>query len=395
MHAEGLAARNAGRDQLRSALQDAHARTWDILQDLTPEQWQVPCHPGINPPRWEYGHVAWFMEWWVLREARWNEHDELVPRVPSMLPGVDGWFDSGRIGHAERWTLDYAALSELRDYASRVLEGVLARLAHASEDDLYFTRLALFHADMHGEALTYMRQTLDYSAPRSPCVAAVAAADEEADVPGGRFRQGAAEGAGFVFDNEKWAHDTILEPFRISRHCVTNARFADFVEAGGYRDRRWWSDDGWVWRTQASMERPARWHKADGEWQQRWFGRWETLFPDHPVCHVNAFEAEAWCRWAGGRLPSEAEWERAADLALIAWGGSVWEWTADSFLPYPGFAPDPYREYSQPWFASHRSVRGGSFATQPRMHHPRYRNFYLPHRNDIFAGFRMCRPARR
>ena len=174
----------------------------------------------------------------------------------------------------------------------------------------------------------------------------------------------------------------------MSRTCVSNARFAEFVDAGGYADRRWWSDEGRAWLEQAATPHPHYWRKGARGWEHRWFGRWEPLPPDQPVCHVNAYEAEAFCRWAGRRLPTEAEWERAATLGLIDWGGAVWEWTADPFAPYPGFSADRYRDYSQPWFHTHRGVRGGSFITQPRMHHPRYRNFYLPHRNDIFVGFR-------
>ena len=161
MHAEGMAARSARKTELEDALIDAREHTLSILADLAPDQWQVPYHSGINPPRWEFGHIAWFTEWWVLREAHWNGRDEMVTRCPSLLPGTDEWFDSGRIPHVERWTLDYPPLAELRDYARAVLDGVRVRLSGSNERELYSFRLALFHEDMHGEALTYMRQTPD------------------------------------------------------------------------------------------------------------------------------------------------------------------------------------------------------------------------------------------
>ncbi len=129
MEMTGIAARSSGKAELERALIDAHERTWGVLANLTPEQWEVPYHPGINPPRWEFGHVAWFTEWWVLREAYWDARDENVTRRPSMLAGADRLFDSGRIAHTDRWTLDLPPLGELRDYASAVLDGVRARLA--------------------------------------------------------------------------------------------------------------------------------------------------------------------------------------------------------------------------------------------------------------------------
>jgi len=121
----------------------------------------------------------------------------------------------------------------------------------------------------------------------------------------------------------------------------------------------------------------------------RWFDQWLPLDPASAALHLNAFEVQAYCLWAGRRLPSAAEWEHAAlTQPGFLWGHSVWEWTSDAFAPYPGFAPGPYREYSQPWFGNHRELRGGAFATHARMHHPRYRNFFQPHRSDVFAGFR-------
>jgi gamma-glutamyl hercynylcysteine S-oxide synthase len=390
MHTEGIAARSAGKAYLERALIDAREYTLSVLANLTPEQWQVPHHPGINPPRWEFAHIAWFTEWWVLREAHWNARDELVTPLPSLLADADQWFDSGRIAHADRWTLDYPPLPELRDYARMVLEAVLARLSSSDDSTLYPFRLALLHEDMHAEALIYMHQTLDYPPPFTLKVPALSTANDDVEIPAGVFVHGSRRDDSFVFDNEKWASEITLPATRISRQCVSNAAYAEFVEADGYREPRWWSDEGRAWLDETRHAQPARWRKAGRIWMHRWFGRWEALPLDRPVCHVNAFEAEAYCQWARRRLPTEAEWERAATLDIIDWGGAIWEWMANAFAPYPGFAPDAYRDYSQPWFHTHRSVRGGSFVTRPRMHHPRYRNFYLPHRNDIFAGFRTC-----
>ena len=138
------------------------------------------------------------------------------------------------------------------------------------------------------------------------------------------------------------------------------------------------------------MLQPAYWRRSEGAWEQRAFDRWEPLHPPAPMRHVTAYEAEAYCAWAGRRLPTESEWEFATLNGSIAWGDSVWEWTASPFAPYPGFRADAYRDYSEPWFHTHRSVRGGSKATTRRLVDPKFRNFYCPHRNDIFVGFRTA-----
>ena len=393
---EGLAARSINKSALDRAFVDAHSRTWAILCDLSPSQWQVPYAPGINPPLWEYAHVAWFTEHWVLRDPQAGDQDGFVPSRPSLLADADRWFDSMRVAHQVRWQLELPPLARIRDYVGAVLEGVRARLAAADGTDeaLYFFRLALFHEDMHAEALTYMRQTLDYPLHAPLAMSPLESQTGDVAMAGQTFPMGASHIGGFVFDNEKWAHPVEIADGRIDRDCVSNGAFAEFVEAGGYRDPHWWSPDGVAWLKQAGLTEPHHWrpaaHASRGHWEQRWFGRWERVRLDLPICHVNAWEAEAYCRWRGRRLPTEAEWEFAASQGLIRWGGAVWEWTADAFEPYPGFAPDPYREYSAPWFHTHRSVRGGSFASHARMRHPRYRNFYLPHRNDVFIGFRTC-----
>jgi iron(II)-dependent oxidoreductase len=252
------------------------------------------------------------------------------------------------------------------------------------------------------------------------------------ELPGGTFMLGAVPGDDFVFDNEKWAHEVKLSPFRIARTPVTCADYLDFVRAGGYGRREWWSDEGWEWRSRAGLLAPKYWVQQDGGWAQRRFDRVVALAPDLPVVHVSWHEAQAYCAFAGRRLPTEAEWEYAASWQAgdqrkhrFPWGeeapgalsanlegtevigvgnlpdgdtpsgirqmiGNVWEWTATTFRPYPGFTVDPYKEYSEPWFGTHKVLRGGSFATPRRLIRNTWRNFYTPDRYDVFAGFRTC-----
>jgi ergothioneine biosynthesis protein EgtB len=389
--------RRLDKSQLDVAFVDAHRRTWAILADLTPAQMQVPCDSGINPPVWEYAHIAWFTEHWILRDPQPDAQGRFIPTRPSLLEHADRWFDSGRVPHDDRWHLDLPPLAQIIDYARAVLELVRAGLAAAQGTDeaLYYFRLALYHEDMHAEALTYMRQTLNYSAHAPLAMLPIERRADESDIAIGdeTFMMGGARDEGFVFDNEKWRHLVTIGPVRIDHQCVSNAQFTEFVAANGYGDERWWSSEGLAWLKRTGLKAPRRWRESSngsGHWEHRWFGQWEPLPVSLPICHINAYEAEAFCRWQGRRLPKEAEWEYAACNGLIDWGESVWEWMADAFEPYPGFSPDPYQDYSGPWFHTHRSVRGASFATHDRMCNPRYRNFYLPHRNDIFVGFRTC-----
>lgn len=410
----GAQARTLAGADLDAALLDAHRRTVSLLADFDrcasdhASGWQVPRWSCINPPLWEYGHLAWFAEWWVLRmpllAAAPGTASQWFPTEPSMLPDADRWFDSARVAHDDRWTLDLPSRPMVGDYVDRTLAAVRRKLeAEAGSDEaLYPYRLALLHQDMHNEALTGLRQTLDYPAPNGMApTSGLCEGPAEIAFDGGTFEMGAAPGAGFAFDNEGPAVDVTVARFSIDRDCVSNRDYLAFVEDGGYHDLRRWSPEGRHWLASAGASQPARWRRSaggSGRWQHRWFGEWQPLPLDDVVCHVNAFEADAYCAWAGRRLPTEAEWEFAARSAAdrdgaadsFAWGTAVWEWTASVFAPYPGFVAGRYREYSEPWFGTHRVVRGGSFATDPRMRHARYRNFYLPGRRDLFTGFRTC-----
>jgi iron(II)-dependent oxidoreductase len=361
-------------EMLAAALRDSRQRTLSLVDDLSDAQWQVPQQDGINPIAWELAHLAWFAEFWILRGPHQVGDDGFVQAAkPARIAAPDATFDSSRLAHAERWHTPLPSRPQVSAMLAAQLQACLQAMPDGDDDAaLYFHRLALFHEDMHGEALVWLRSSLGYPAPAG---ASLRARPLRAAlfVPGGQVRVGRrAESRGFAFDNELPGHSVELPGFEIDAQAVTAGQFLRFVEAGG--------------------RPPLRWRKVDGHaWQVRWFDRWLPLAPNLPVIHVSALEAEAYCEWAGRQLPSAAQWEHAATFASndgFQWGDSVWEWTADTFEPYPGFAAGPYKDYSAPWFGSHRELRGGAFATHARMHDARYRNFFVPQRSDIFTGFR-------
>jgi ergothioneine biosynthesis protein EgtB len=377
---------------LAAALRDTRTVTHARVDDLVDAQWRVPQRPGLNPIAWELAHIAWFAEFWVLRGPHRRSDDGLVHAArPPHIAGPDTLLDSARLPHAARWTAELPSRLQVRVMLDEQLDACIAAIPDGDDDAaLYAHRLALFHEDMHGEALAWLRAALSYAPPPGAGLPRLAARDP-VRVEGGSVRLGWPAGRrGFAFDNELPGRDVVLRAFDIDAVPVTAGRFLRFVEAGGYDDAACWPAAAGEWRAAHASAHPARWRRSPEGWQSRWFDRWLPLDPDLPVIHVSAFEAEAYARWAGRRLPSAAEWEHAATTCGLVWGGSVWEWTADVFEPHPGFVPGPYADYSAPWFGDHRELRGGSFATHARLHDARYRNFFQPHRTDVFAGFRTA-----
>ena len=386
--------RTASPEQLAEALQDARNYTLALfdcfLSAGLDASARVPYLATLNPPLWELGHIAWFSEWFVLREA----HSSLptAAQHPSLLPKADSWFDSSTVAHSIRWQLDLPDVAALKKYGDEVFNRILDKLQRDASTDLYPYRLALAHEDMHGEAFFYTLQTLGVAAPRQPATPA-APPNAQTDIffAGGAFQFGNTLDEGFVFDNEKWAHEIFVSAFFIHSTLVTNAQYKEFMLDGGYGKMEFWEDAGRAWLTQEKRVAPRYWQREGGRWGGVRFGTFTPLLDNEPVRHVNLFEAQAYCRWAGRRLPTEAEWEFAARSknADFCWG-DLWEWTDSPFAPYPGFSADRYREYSAPWFNTHQALRGASFATRQRMRSPHYRNFYMPQRDDIFVGFRTC-----
>ncbi|MDR9413234.1 MAG: selenoneine synthase SenA [Spiribacter sp.] len=423
---------------LIAMLDDARQRTLALTGDLPAERRMGPKLSIVNPPQWEIGHVGFFYDHFFL-----HLHQGLSDY---QIPHAERLYDSMGVAHDDRWDLALPTLDDTLGYLRQIRDEMAARLPEGMADAAtsYVWQLAVFHEDMHGEAFTYTRQTLADPAPVIDAPARLADVDSgalEGDVaiPGGEHTLGADDDVPFRFDNEKTAHTIQVAPFRIARAPVTQAEFAAFVEAGGYRDPAYWSAEGWAWRESSELAAPVYWRSGPGGWEVRHFDAWYPMQPNAPVSHVSRYEAEAFCRWAGRRLPTEAEWEMAAsrvpsdnglepgkrhypwgnapgdsrhantdgyrvgtvDVAGLAEGdsalgcrqmlGNVWEWTASPFAPYPGFQADLYAEYSAPWFEDGRSVlRGGSWATRRRHLNINTRNFFPPERNDLIAGFRTC-----
>jgi gamma-glutamyl hercynylcysteine S-oxide synthase len=399
--ADATQMRRAGKDLLSLALMDArnHTLRWigayeEAIGDA--QQFQMPESPDLLPPLWLLGHIGWFHERWIARNVqrqRGTLADASATRLASVLPDADRWYDPAQSARGIRWQLDLPDLSAIKQYLAETMDIVLDLLDGAAETDesLYFFRLALFHEDMQGEAFAEMAQTLGI--PPAPGLLRdwlTTAQREPLLFPATRWPLGSSPG-GFVFDNEKWTHEVAVPEFEIDAQAVTWSQFAEFTEDGGYDNPQWWSNEGLAWLRSTERRVPRHVDQMrQGVLQQR-FGRLTRVPLAQPVVHVSWHEAQAWCRWAGRRLPSEVEWEAAAQAYSrgFAWG-SVWEWTATTFRPYLGFTPDPWAAYSEPFFGQTKVLRGASVATRKRMAHTRFRRFAAPERDDMLCGFRSC-----
>ena len=390
--AAGAAASDAARRALAADLRACRASTLALFRSLPPELFRRQLHPLYSPPGWHLGHIAYTEALWLLGEPNAATTPDLRRAF-----AVDGLAKSERTG--------IPGAPETFDYVARVRQAALARLADpASAIDLRVWRFVLQHEAQHAETVSFLHAL----AARDPAPAAIAPDARPlgyVDVPGGFAAIGA--GGDDALDNERDAHTVALPAFRLARHPVTQAQFAAFMADGGYRRREFWSEAGWAWRGAEAVERPF--HARAGA-------------PDHPVAGVSAHEAEAFCRWAGARLPTEFEWEHAARGLVVSMRsgnlggqnggttavgrfpegrsadgaddllGNVWEWTGSDFAPYSGFRAWPYEGYSAAWFdGRHRVLRGGSWATRIFALRRSFRNWYVPETRQIFAGFRPAR----
>lgn len=366
-------------------LSSARASLDGLAACLPAAAWLGPRASILNPPLWEYGHVIWFQERWCLRQ-----HDNGSVSA-SRVEQADALYDSSRVAHDTRWDLPLLDGAALRDYADAVFADVEHKLRQSEPGDpvFYFAELSLYHEHMHAEAWWMQAQYLGYPPP--------AGLGLRSDLPLRSPRSGIAAGLvelgsderHFRFDNEKNRHAVTLPAFAIDLLPVSQGAFLEFVEAGGYENLNCWSEEGQAWLFQTGATHPLYWRKRGNAWQVRRFDRWSPLAPGEPMLHLNFHEAEAYARWRGASLPSAEQWQRASAEPDFVWGLG-WEWCADPFIPYPGFSPDPYLDYSSPWFQCHWELRGGSPVTTPLLKRSSFRNFYLPERRDPFAGLRLA-----
>ncbi len=420
--------------QAVQALSEARERTLALVASVTDEDLERVHSELMSPLVWDLGHIAAFEDLWIVH--RYGER----PLLHEELAEIYDAFETPRAG---RGGLPLLRSDEAREYMVEVRERSLAVTAERGIGDGTIHELIVRHEQQHNETMLQTLQLAQLSGyrlgddvPRRRPARWYGPETglELVRVPGGKCTLGAAPD-GFAYDNERPRHRTDVRGYLIGRTPITNASYLTFVEGGGYERREWWSDEGWSWKEDYDITRPGGWTgDCSAEWRLTGF---EPLAPDRPVVHISWFEADAFARAHGLRLPTEAEWEKAAtwdqELGIARqqpWGeqppapgvhanvdqlsggpgpaaacpggaspygclgmiGDVWEWTASDFGGYPGFAPYPYREYSQVFFGSeYKVLRGGSWATRPRVSTPTFRNWDFPQRRQIFAGMRVAK----
>jgi ergothioneine biosynthesis protein EgtB len=400
--------RAAGRELLSLALMDARNHTLHLLgafeQALGPAL-AMPRAPRLVPPAWCVGHVGWLAEAWIGRNPQRGQGAACpadAPWLASIEPQADSWFDPLLVSPSQRWALALPPLHQLRAYLLDTLETTLELLdkAQPGEAGLYFFRMALFHEDLRGEQLVALAQHA--GVPLALAVPPGLRPREPLPMPATHWRLG-WDGPGFALDVEQGRDEVAVPEFEIDAQPVSWAQYVEFIDAGGYDRQDLWDPRGWQWllaQAESEGRRGPRYVEqigvVAGAVLQALFGKPTRMGGLQNVTHVSWWEADAYARWAGRRLPTEVEWEIAAHQATrrgFRWG-EVREWTAGTLRPWPGFAPAPWAVRAELdaglAFGHARVLRGASWASRARMKHPKARWWALPECDEAFVGFRTC-----
>ena len=405
---------------LLARYREVRASTEALCRPLQTEDYVLQAMPDVSPTRWHLAHVSWFFETFVL-EPSLGGYRAYDPRYRvlfnSYYNAVGPQFSRPDRGHLSRPTV-----AEVFAYRAHVDHAMTTLLrTGAASGVAALVELGLQHEQQHQElVLTDIKFNLSVNPLQPGCYpvtipcGATAAAMEWIDVPGGVVWLGHA-GAGFAFDNEGPRHRVLIAPYRLASRPVTNGEYQAFIDAGGYRDWRWWTSEGWRTAQERRWSAPLYWQRDGGEWRVYTLAGPMSLDASSPVTHVSWFEADAYARWRECRLPTEAEWEHAAVDAPVTGNfqesalyhplpapgaagdlhqlfGDVWEWTQSAYTPYPGYrsAPGDVGEYNGKFMVNQMVLRGGSCAT-PRAHiRASYRNFFPPDARWQFSGIRLA-----
>ncbi len=370
--------------------------THELLSALAGSVDDADCraqhHPDLSPLGWHLGHCVYVECYWLHEQVR-GDDTVTAPLARLYTPPHTPKPERGRLLPPQAELLAWA--NELYAFNRSYLANLPAGLAdHPLFEDGYLQGFLLQHHSQHYETmLMVLTQRALAAAPEDfPVHTPLRPSQpvrESRQVRAGHYRIGGRRPE--AFDNELPAQRAELGSFEIATRPISNAEYLAFMEAGGYQDARWWSAPGWAWREASGITHPDHWRRnRRGEWFGIAARGPYELAADEPVLGINHYEASACAEWAGGQLPHEYQWETACRLGLLEQSGRAWEWCANTFHPYEGFEPFPYREYSTPWLGGdHYTLKGGSLHTRPAVKRASFRNFYEPDKRHIFAGLRV------
>ncbi len=375
---------------------ETRKRTENICKPLTKEDYVVQVIYFTSPPKWHLGHTTWFFETFILRSA--------LPDYQEFHKDFSFLFNSyynnigERVIRANRGNMTRPSVEEIYEYRAHVDAAMIQLLNEGVDPVLAKTiNLGINHEEQHQELLlTDIKYTLGHN-PLFPVYDAEfnqqnkTTNSEEGflKIPEGIYEIG-YEGDGFCYDHELGRHKVYLDDFEISKALVTNGEYMEFIEDGGYENFNLWLDEGWAWINNCNISAPLYWHKIDGKWSQFTLAGLQEIDPDEILQHISYYEAAAYAEWMGHRLPTEQEWEIAADQ--LDWG-QRWEWTNSAYLPYPKFekAAGAIGEYNGKFMINQMVLRGASIATTVGHSRRTYRNFFHPDTRWQFTGIRLAR----